>query len=76
MACTHCGGNPTKRSTTWGGHLDHTPRERDRLSLVICESCGYVLRPRLGGDPMLEKLSQLARFGLSECVLAAPESEP
>jgi hypothetical protein len=45
----------------------------ERLSRVLCRQCGAVLPALNQGESLLDKLSQLARFGLiSEVTLLAP----
>jgi hypothetical protein len=51
----------------WGG------AGAERLSRVLCRQCGAVLPPHDPGERLLDKLSQLARFGLvAEVTLLAP----
>lgn len=37
-----------------------------RLESLICSRCGAVLPERDTAEPLLEKLTQLSRFGLAE----------
>lgn len=37
----------------------------DRLGVLFCEACGSLLALPDSGDVILDKLTQLARFGLS-----------
>jgi hypothetical protein len=51
----------------WGGVA------AERLSRVLCRQCGAVLPEPDAGARLLDKLSQLARFGLvAEVTLLAP----
>lgn len=51
----------------WGG------AGAERLSRILCRQCGAVLPAQDAGERLLDKLSQLARFGLvAEVTLLAP----
>jgi hypothetical protein len=51
----------------WGG------TETERLSRMLCRQCGAVLPVQDPSERLLDKLSQLARFGLvAEGTLLAP----
>lgn len=65
MLCDRCEkANTTPGSNqTTAGPLD--PQVASRLRDLLCERCGAVLPPTDPTETMLEKLSQLARFGLT-----------
>jgi hypothetical protein len=49
----------------------------ERLRRVLCHGCGAVLPTPDAGESLLQKLSQLARFGLvAEATLLAPAPAP
>ena len=57
----------TEAGTRWGGS------ESERLSRMLCRQCGAVLPANDPAERLLDKLSQLARFGLvAEGTLLAP----
>jgi len=59
--------NRTEARHRWGGV------GAERLSRVLCRQCGAVLPMHDAGEHLLDKLSQLARFGLvAEVTLLAP----
>jgi hypothetical protein len=59
--------NRTEARNSWGGAA------AERFSRVLCRQCGAVLPAPDAGERLLEKLSQLARFGLvAEVTLLAP----
>jgi hypothetical protein len=66
MLCSRCkklprnGGSPEKRD---GG--PQTLPGWERLKLIICAHCGDLLPPADPRHSTLEKLTALARFGLS-----------
>ena len=77
MLCLRCEASSERQSTVrtnrtearhrWGGAA------AERLSRVLCRQCGAVLPELDAGERLLDKLSQLARFGLvAEVTLLAP----
>jgi hypothetical protein len=59
--------NRTEARNRWGG------AGAERLSRVLCRQCGAVLPALDPGERLLDKLSQLARFGLvAEVTLLTP----
>jgi hypothetical protein len=67
MLCSRCeqlGERPAARGR-WNAP--------ERLDRVLCRSCGAVLPAADQGERLLDKLSQLARFGLvAEATLLTP----
>lgn len=68
MLCSRCEQQLKEHSAArgrWG-----TP---ERLHRVLCRRCGAVLPAHDQGERLLDKLSQLARFGLvAEATLLTP----
>ena len=71
MACKLCGRGRSQTAPQMRGFSDPA---LERLRSVICLGCGSVLPAERPADTMLEKLTQLARFGLSDG--ATPLLEP
>ena len=67
MLCSRCekqGDRPVARNR-WNAP--------ERLNRVLCRQCGAVLPAQDQGERLLDKLSQLARFGLvAEATLLVP----
>ena len=67
MLCSRCERNGG-RTVPRGGW-----KAPERLNRVLCRGCGAVLPAPDQGERLLDKLSQLARFGLvAEATLLTP----
>ncbi len=67
MLCSRCeqGNRRGTRKPSWAGP--------EPLHRVLCRQCGAVLPAEDQGERLLDKLSQLARFGLvAEATLLTP----
>lgn len=67
MLCSRCEqkGERVALRGRWSGP--------ERLNRVLCRGCGAVLPAQDQGERLLDKLTQLARFGLvSEATLLTP----
>lgn len=63
MLCTHCGTTPAER--VLDVESSKLPSSRaGSLQERLCARCGALIRPEDFVDAMLNKLSQLSRFGL------------
>jgi hypothetical protein len=63
MACKHCVQGRLLTGPQMRGSSDPA---LERLRSIICLRCGSLLPAERPADTMLEKLSQLARFGLAD----------
>lgn len=71
MLCSRCEAQPRRPSgkNRWSG----VGAGAERLNRVLCGQCGAVLPAQDQGERLLDKLSQLARFGLvAEATLLTP----
>lgn len=67
MLCSRC-----EQGDRRGARRPHSPAP-ERLNRVLCHQCGAVLPAEDPGERLLDKLSQLARFGLvAEATLLTP----
>lgn len=68
MLCSRCEAQPSR-----GGRNRWSGAGAERLHRVLCGQCGAVLPAQDHGERLLDKLSQLARFGLvAEATLLTP----
>lgn len=69
MLCSRCEAHPQRTS----GKIHWSGVRADRLDRMLCAQCGTVLPAQDQGERLLDKLSQLARFGLvAEATLLTP----
>lgn len=68
MLCSRCEGQSDRRVPRRSAWI-----APERLHRVLCRQCGAVLPVEDHGERLLDKLSQLARFGLvAEATLLVP----
>lgn len=64
MLCARCKQLPRERNRSREAGPQSLPGW-DRLKFIMCSWCGELLRTSGQDDPMLDKLTGLARFGLA-----------
>lgn len=66
MACSYCKELFPQGVRRSCGFAPESAREWERLRSVICDQCGAVLPVAPSRETLLDKLVQLARFGLAD----------